>query len=433
MQQTLRIFISCASSEFKSYREDLRKHLTASSLEVKIQEDFVSGPATLLEKLDDYITNCSAIIHLIGDSCGSRPKPAEVRALLDRYQDLASTLPELASKLIPDGCPFTYTQWEVFLAIYHRVQCFIYIAAENSQREPGWIKNPIETESQAAHISLLKQLGNDRKTMCFEDPRDIALKFLTSYVDRIYALQADIAKPTNRTLSWPKISTQPNYNLADRETEFATFVQLITGTSDKKIYFVHGPSDRGKSVLIEKFVEVARQQNDLYSAYADFKTGLTLKEVLWRLGQELSPLRLPWFEREFKQNSETMRVAFLDDLDHSEKPALIILDTYEQANEEAQKWIVQHLIPHVAKRDSVRLVIAGQRAPEIEATCSWANLAVSWELPPINDPRHWCRYSKDVLGITAYSDEQIKAVVDAAEGSPRVLYSLLDNLKPRRV
>ena len=84
-----RCFISCASAEFRTYREELRRYLTSSIAEVKVQEDFTNGPATLLEKLDDYIANASAVLHLVGKWAGSRPKPAEVRAILERYADFA--------------------------------------------------------------------------------------------------------------------------------------------------------------------------------------------------------------------------------------------------------------------------------------------------------------------------------------------------------
>lgn len=45
-----RLFVSCASAECRSYREELRRHLTTSITETKVQEDFTNGPATLLEK-----------------------------------------------------------------------------------------------------------------------------------------------------------------------------------------------------------------------------------------------------------------------------------------------------------------------------------------------------------------------------------------------
>ena len=81
MMSTYRVFISCVSAEFKNYRESLRKNITNNWREVKVQEDFTVGGGSLLEKLDDYIQRCQPIIHLIGEDCGSKAKPAEVRRL----------------------------------------------------------------------------------------------------------------------------------------------------------------------------------------------------------------------------------------------------------------------------------------------------------------------------------------------------------------
>jgi hypothetical protein len=117
----MRVFVSCVSREFGAYRDDLSGALTAATREVKVQEQFQAGGGTLLEKLDHYIDGCDAIIHLVGEGVGAVAKPAEVRWLLDTYHDFSQRLPELASDLDPDNCPFSYTQWECFLALYHRV------------------------------------------------------------------------------------------------------------------------------------------------------------------------------------------------------------------------------------------------------------------------------------------------------------------------
>ena len=71
-----KLFMSCVSSEFKSYRLKLANHLAAAkggSFEIKVQEDFQQGGFTLLDKLAEYIRECDAVIHLVGDACGARP------------------------------------------------------------------------------------------------------------------------------------------------------------------------------------------------------------------------------------------------------------------------------------------------------------------------------------------------------------------------
>src|SRR5206468_972751 len=63
----LRIFLSAVTREFKSYRDELRAHLARPNVSVHIQEDFIATGGGTLDKLDDYIRECDAVIHLAGD------------------------------------------------------------------------------------------------------------------------------------------------------------------------------------------------------------------------------------------------------------------------------------------------------------------------------------------------------------------------------
>ena len=61
----LRVFLSSVSKEFRAHREMLRGNLTLPDVKVQEQSDFIQGGGTLLEKLDAYIHNCDAVIHLV--------------------------------------------------------------------------------------------------------------------------------------------------------------------------------------------------------------------------------------------------------------------------------------------------------------------------------------------------------------------------------
>jgi len=425
---TFRVFISCVSSEFRGYREQLRSCLTARGREIKVQEDFTDGGATLLEKLDDYIMACQAVIHLVGSNCGCRPQPAEVRALLKRHPKLPQELAELAGDLQSDACPFTYTQWEAFLAIYHRVACFIYRADAGSSREPGWAEVTSEVALQEAHVQRLCVLGHDRRMVPFEDARDVALKFLSSVFDQAMSVGGGPGQATEQNFVWPQPPAHFEYPLADREPEFDTFIRLVTNQTAEQIYLIFGPSDRGKTVLVGQFAELGRMLG-LQCAHAEFKTGLPLVEVLRSLSSDLVGLRFPRFEREQARGaSETLRTAFLQDLDEARVPALLLLDTYEQANEEAKQWIEQRFLPYFRRHEGLRLVLAGKVIPAADPGRPWASLAISHELPPIRSAAPWCDYSRRVVGLT-HPDELIGFLVEAAQGSPRVLGTLLANLK----
>jgi hypothetical protein len=91
--------LSAASDEFADYREQLRHDLTRPNVEVKIQEDFVDLGGVTLEKLDDYIKLCDAVVHLVGDMTGAAARERSAKAIRGRYSDLPEKLPPLGEAL----------------------------------------------------------------------------------------------------------------------------------------------------------------------------------------------------------------------------------------------------------------------------------------------------------------------------------------------
>jgi hypothetical protein len=114
----VKLFLSCVSDEFGAEREALRHELTGLTVDVAIQEDFVSLGVDTLSKLDAYVQTCDVVVHLVGDMPGAGPRAPSVAGLLERHPDLPTKLPPLAP-LIDAGDLISYTQWEAWLAIYH--------------------------------------------------------------------------------------------------------------------------------------------------------------------------------------------------------------------------------------------------------------------------------------------------------------------------
>lgn len=95
-----------------SYRLEVARVLRRKELEVRDQEHFRQGSATLLEQLRAYIEQCDAVILLIGERCGAFPSEEHAAALgavaaFEAYR--AATGQTRAS----------YTQWELFLAKHY--------------------------------------------------------------------------------------------------------------------------------------------------------------------------------------------------------------------------------------------------------------------------------------------------------------------------
>src|SRR6476660_4284466 len=121
---SVKIFLSTVSDEFRAYRDALRTDLTRHNVEVKVQEDFKDLGGDTLDKLDVYIAQCDAVVHLIGSMTGSAPEELALRALRKKYPDLADKLPPLGEAL-QSSVSVSYTQWEAWLALYHDKRLFI--------------------------------------------------------------------------------------------------------------------------------------------------------------------------------------------------------------------------------------------------------------------------------------------------------------------
>ena len=86
---SVNIFLSTVSDEFRFYRDELRRDLTRPNVEVKVQEDFIDLGLGTLHKLEHYIAQCDAVIHLVGDMTGSAPKGGRSRRIAQELSRLA--------------------------------------------------------------------------------------------------------------------------------------------------------------------------------------------------------------------------------------------------------------------------------------------------------------------------------------------------------
>jgi len=69
--RSFRVFISAVSNELESCRREVARSLRRKGLEVRDQDHFRQGGATLIEQLRDYIQQCDAVICLVGKQYGS--------------------------------------------------------------------------------------------------------------------------------------------------------------------------------------------------------------------------------------------------------------------------------------------------------------------------------------------------------------------------
>jgi hypothetical protein len=158
----LRIFLSTVSSEFRSYRDLLAADLKGPNLEVTFQDDFINLGLTTLEKLDEYIRNCNAVIHLVGDAVGAFAPEAAAQKLMEHYPDFLKRLPVLKETLANGFPRLSYTQWEAYLALYHEKRLHIYRPRPDAPRDATFQPKQEDKELQDQHFQRLCSIGRDR-------------------------------------------------------------------------------------------------------------------------------------------------------------------------------------------------------------------------------------------------------------------------------
>jgi Domain of unknown function (DUF4062) len=164
----VKIFLSTVSDEFLAYRDWLRKDLTRHNVEVKVQEDFKDLGRGTLDELDVYIAHCDAVVHLVGGMTGSVPGARNVEALFAKYPSLAMDWPPLGN-----GEAVSYTQWEAWLALYHRKELYIVEAAESAARGPRYAATDASRAAQTAHLKRLRE-AKRYPGFTFTTPLDLA-------------------------------------------------------------------------------------------------------------------------------------------------------------------------------------------------------------------------------------------------------------------
>jgi tetratricopeptide (TPR) repeat protein len=262
MAESVKVFLSTVSDEFRAYRDLLGKDLTRHNVEVKAQEDFKDLGGDTLDKLDVYIAHCDCVVHLVGDMTGSAPLKRDVDVLLAKYPDLVAELPPLGEAL-RDGAEISYTQWEAWLALYHRKPLLIAKAADTAARGPNSAPTDASRAAQAAHLARLKAAG--RHPSCtFTSPDNLANQIAYSVILDLLA-KARAERTPRRPKNLPFASLGSLFK--GREEALETLHKALSAEPGGRTAIVgralHGLGGIGKTRLA---VEYALQHESEHSA-----------------------------------------------------------------------------------------------------------------------------------------------------------------------
>lgn len=200
----VQLFLSAVSAEFRSYRDALRRPLTRPNVSVAVQEDFIATGNETLDKLDDYIKACDAVIHLVGDMSGAVAKPSAVASVCSRYPDLGERLPALGAFLTPGAPPLSYTQWEAYLAVYHRRTLIVARPDPTAPRDALHVADPLQQRAQEDHLQRLRSLGCYSE-ITFANEDKLAIEILRSSLHDILVAAGSAGKAIN--LPYPSLGS----------------------------------------------------------------------------------------------------------------------------------------------------------------------------------------------------------------------------------
>jgi hypothetical protein len=208
-------------------------------------------------------------------------------------------------------------------------------------------------------------------------------------------------------------------DLANREEEFRSFVDLIAGQTAERALFLEAPSNYGKTLLLAECIKYAAQRMAIGIVKIDFKGNATRDFVLDTLRLGLGD-RLPSFSQ-----PQSTPYDLRADLRNLSAPVLLAFDTYERASVDARELVEGLLLADIDQLGGVRLVIAGQTVPDYEHAL-WAASVHHVNLKPITDTKFWRAYAeRHQINVRA---EHVEALTLGSAGVPGVIRSMLHTL-----
>ena len=423
---SIRLFLSCVTKEFKSYRDELSANLNRPNVTLEVQEKFIPTGTETLDKLDDYIQSCDAVIHLIGDMTGARAQPSALDALRARHSDLEERLKPLAEFFRPGAAPLPYTQWEAYLALYHGKRLLIAVpnpetgSARDAEFHAADKQRDANTQraSQQAHLKRLEALGRYPEIK-FTSELDLSNELLRSALfDLLARLPRESTHPNN--LPYASLGTlfkgrdeflgQIHSALGDTGKAGATRAAAITATAT-----VHGLGGVGKT---RAAVEYAQRHAGEFTALL-FVRADTPEALKTNLAGLCGPLVLDLEEKSAKE-LEVQFAAVLRWLQQNPGWFLILdnVDTEPAARE------VESLLGHLGGKGQVLITSRLSRwsgnvtrldldVLTVEDAAGFLLERTATGRRPLDDDPARARELAVVLGQLALALEQAGAYIDA--------------------
>lgn len=251
--------------------------------------------------------------------------------------------------------------------------------------------------------------------------------------------------------------------LADFERERQAFASLLQPDCRKRILLLAGESGAGKTTLLTYCLAQMPQQM-LHVPIQLRGSVVGVAEIFYRSGNGLGWDRLPRFTRQVadlqsgphvqvdgnfisginnsidivlqadrlsdrQQRRAELTEAWFEDLKALDCPALIALDTYEQAATEVKAWVDGPFLARVARLEKLRVLVAGQEVPEAN-NIEWGHCCETYSLFGVPEARHWLPVLQAMRRHIPFDDPLpwLAGVCAAFKGRPKDIRQFLEGL-----
>jgi SEFIR domain len=144
-------------------------------------------------------------------------------------------------------------------------------------------------------------------------------------------------------IAWPEAVEDFLPRLADRKPEFCHFKQVLAGKTPERILLLRGPSNSGKTALLQVLRSYC-QQVGIAASYVELKGCPPLEDVFQAIELDLPRDLLPAF-RAASGPSRAFKILY--DLQLLREPMVLAFDTYERSSDMFRKWVEDQLLPRL--------------------------------------------------------------------------------------
>jgi hypothetical protein len=254
----------------------------------------------------------------------------------------------------------------------------------------------------------------------------------------------------------------PRKPIANRKTEMELFRAMLSSTTDTRILLIQATTGKGKTGLLECFAlecvdgvclitlnlknaekgipevfSAFRQElgasafPKFNAAYERLRTSINVANNTagGEMKIDVSPLLNVENEQTRQFNLAQLEEAFFEDLGAAcNSLIVVILDTFETAPNDLQKWLSGGFLRNAARLAHVRVVIGGQSVPE-GGVEKWERVCERRVLGDIQDVDEWLEYVHERQW--KFDRSYVRGIVEALDGFPRNIVLKFEAVAPR--